>query len=148
MAASTTPIWSQETYLMMYNGSGYEQLVCIKSYPDLGGEPEQIQTTTLCEVKNHTYINGLQDTGSFEFTANYTKADYQKLLDAAAAGTQTYAVFFGSGRDTVIDSDNGAFYFEGELSCWPTGHGVNEAREITISISVASEVYFDEDPNA
>lgn len=142
-------IWSQESYLMQggADGAAYTQVIPIKTYPDLGGEPEQIQTTDLSQVKNHTYINGLQDTGAFQFTANYTTANWAAAKTAMDAGEQWYAVYFGSGRDETIDNTNGAFYFLGTMTAWPTGHGVNEAREMTVSISVASEVY-DEDPNA
>ena len=51
------------------DGSSYEKLVDIKDYPDLGGEPEMLQTTTLSD-KMHTYTPGIQSLEGMTFTAN------------------------------------------------------------------------------
>lgn len=143
-------IWSQETYLMVYNTttSAYEQVICIKDFSDLGSEPELLQTTTMCQVKNHTYIPGLQDNQSITFTANYEREDYARLLELADGTERNWALFFGTGRDEVIDNGNGAFYWPGVMSVWKTGQGVNEVQEMSFSISVADDIKFDEDPLA
>lgn len=141
-------MWTQETYLMWFNPttSEYEKLICIKSYPDLGGAPEQIETTTMCEVESRTYIKGLTDPGNLEFTANYTWADFQRLLQLSKMGEQTYALFFGSAKtpDTP-DFTEGAVFIPGELAVWLNGHGVQEVRELTISISPTRGILY-EDP--
>lgn len=143
-------IWSQETYLMHYNTttSAYEMVVCIKDYSDLGSEPDLLQTTTMCQVRNHTYITGLQDTDSITFTANYTVADYTKVLALADGEEHNWALYFGTGRDETPDNGNGAFYWPGELSVWKSGQGVNEVSEFQFAISVADDISFNDDPLA
>lgn len=132
--------WTQDVYLM-YDKAGdgsYKKLIDIKEYPDLGGEPEQIETTTLSELKNRTYIPGLQDPGSLQFTANYTKNGYEALQDVSDAGEGSFALWFGS--NGIPDGADGQFYWTGTLDAWLTGKGVNEVAEITLSITVSSEI--------
>ena len=69
MAISTYKI-----FLMMKETSTYTKLVDIKDFPDLGGAPEMLETTTLSD-KMQTYIPGIQSIDALEFTANYTKTD-------------------------------------------------------------------------
>ena len=79
------------------------KLLDIKSFPDLGGAPEQIETTTLSDAAK-TYIQGIQDQQALEFTANYTKTD----LDAVNA-LDTETIFWlefgtaGAGGIFTID---------------------------------------------
>ena len=70
MAISTYKIF------LMKKGAGdtYEKLVDIKDFPDLGGSPEMLETTTLSDGMQ-TYIPGIQSLDALEFTANYTKED-------------------------------------------------------------------------
>ena len=56
-------------------GGTYEKLVDIKDFPDLGGSPELLETTTLSN-RAQTYIHGIQSMDAMEFTANYDKASY------------------------------------------------------------------------
>ena len=73
MAISTYKI-----FLMKKSTSTYEKLIDIKEFPDLGGEPEMLETTTLSD-NMQTYIPGVQSLDALEFTANYTKEDFTKL---------------------------------------------------------------------
>ena len=112
----------------------YAKLVDIKDFPDLGGSPEMLETTTLSDAMQ-TYIEGIQSADALEFTANYTAADYNTLT--ALKGTQTpFAVYFG---DTGA---NGIFAFEGYLSVRVNGGGVNEVVGMTISIAPATAITF------
>ena len=56
------------------SGSTYEKLLDIKSFPDLGGAPEMLETTTLSDHMQ-TYISGIQSLDGLEYDANYTLAD-------------------------------------------------------------------------
>ena len=112
----------------------YTQLIDIKDFPDLGGAPEMLETTTLSDAMQ-TYIEGIQSADALEFTANYTKADYTALTDEAIKGQRVpYAVFFGD------DGTNGKFAFEGYLSVRVNGGGVNEVVGMTISIAPATAI--------
>ena len=123
------------TYLM-HKGTGdtYTKLVDIKDFPDLGGAPEMLETTTLSDAMQ-TYIEGIQSADALEFTANYTKEDYEKLI-ALKGERESYAVYFGE------EGEEGKFTFEGYLSARVTGGGVNEVRGMTISIAPATEITY------
>ena len=120
---------------LMHKGTGstYTKLVDIKDFPDLGGAPEMLETTTLSDSMQ-TYIEGIQSADALEFTANYTKADYEALVALKGANNQ-FAVFFND------DSTNGSkFYFSGYLSVRVNGGGVNEVVGMTISIAPSTAI--------
>jgi hypothetical protein len=120
--------------LMYKNGTGstYTKLIDIKDFPDLGGAPEMLETTTLSD-NMQTYIPGIQSLDALEFTANYTKADYTKIK--AMEGTDTaFAVWFGT------DGADGKFEFNGQISAFPVGGGVNEVVGMTISIAPSTPI--------
>ena len=112
MAISTYKI-----FLMQKNTSAWEKLIDIKEFPDLGGAPEMLETTTLSD-KMQTYIPGIQSLDSLEFTANYTLDEYKKLK--ALEGT------------------------EKEFAVWyANGGGTNEVVEMTITIAPSTVISMD-----
>lgn len=117
------------------SGSDYSKLIDIKDFPDLGGSPELLETTTLSD-KMQTYIPGIQSNDALEFTTNYTKTDYETL--AALADTEAdYSVWFGGTEAEGVvtpDGSNGKFSFKGKLSVHVNGGGVNEVVDMTITI--------------
>lgn len=114
------------------SGATYTKLIDIKDFPDLGGAPEMLETTTLSDAMQ-TYIEGIQSSDALEFTANYTKADYDSLLELKGK-EESYAVYFGE------TGANGIFYFKGYLSVRVNGGGVNEVVGMTISIAPSTEI--------
>lgn len=121
----------------------YEKLVDIKEFPDLGGEPEMLETTTLSD-NMQTYIAGIQSLDGLSFTANYDMTDFQKLK-ALEGQTNSYAVWFGgreSGGVVTPDGSNGKFEFDGQLSVYPVGGGVNEVVDMNISIAPSTPITF------
>ena len=137
------------TALMVKEGGVYKQVIPITSYPDLGGDPELIQITTL-QHRRHVNVNGVQDSGSFQFGANYTAENYTRLSGLADAEKE-YSLWFGGtgeGDNFVPTGADGKFDFKGMLSFYVTGNGVNEARGITFSIAVSSEITFSADTNS
>ena len=56
----------------------FEKLIDIKDFPDLGGAPEMLETTTLSDPMQ-TFIPGIQSLDALEFTANYTKDAFDSL---------------------------------------------------------------------
>ena len=122
--------------LMYKVSSTYEKLIDIKSFPDLGGAPEMLETTTLSDSMQ-TYIPGIQSLDGLEFEANYTLTDFKKLK--ALEGKETeFAVYFG---DEGVD---GKFTFKGSLSVFPVGGGVNEVVDMTISIAPSTPITMEE----
>lgn len=125
------------------SGSSYEKLVDIKSYPDLGGTPEMLETTTLSD-KGQTFIPGIDSADALEFTANYTKSDYETLL-ALKGQEADLAVWFGgteSGGVFTPTGTDGKFQFKGYVSVVANGGDVNAVREMTISITPSSAVEY------
>lgn len=121
----------------------YEKLVDIKEFPDLGGEPEMLETTTLSD-NMQTYIAGIQSLDGLSFTANYDMTDFQKLK-ALEGQNNSYAVWFGgqeSGGVVTPDGSNGKFEFDGQLSVYPVGGGVNEVVDMNISIAPSTPITF------
>ena len=136
MAISTYKI-----FLMMKETSTYKKLVDIKDFPDLGGAPEMLETTTLSD-KMQTYIPGIQSLDALEFTANYTKTDFT-TLKALEGQEKEFAVWFGaseSGSTLTPNGSDGKFEFKGQLSVFPVGGGVNEVVDMTITIAPSTPI--------
>lgn len=127
------------------DGSQYEKLIDIKSFSDLGGAPEMLETTTLSNAMQ-TYIPGIQSLDALEFEANYTKADYTKLK-ALEGKDQQYAVWFGGtgeGETLTPTGSDGKFKFKGQLSVYPVGGGVNEVVNMNINIAPSTPITLDD----
>lgn len=128
---------SYKSFLMKKGtGETYEKLVDIKDYPDIGGSPETLETTTLSDSMQ-TYINGIQSSEAMEFTINYTSDIYDTISEMADTETD-FAIWFGgteTGGVVTPTGDEGKFSFKGFISIRISGKGVNEVREAVISIA-------------
>ena len=116
-----------KSFLMQKNSSSWEKLIDIKSFPDLGGAPELLETTTLSDGMT-TNIMGIQSLDALEFECNYTKEDYAKLK-AMEGETKDFAVWLGgteAGGTVTPTGSDGKFEFKGQLAVYVNGGGVNE----------------------
>lgn len=125
-----------QTYLMKGTGTGenisYAKLIDIKSYPDLGGAPELLETTTLSDPMR-TNILGIQGNDAMEFTCNYTKDDYNTVK--ALEGTEQHlAIFFGE------NGADGKFTFDGYVSVRANGGDVNAVRDMTVTVAASTVI--------
>lgn len=136
MASST-----YKTFLMHKNSDAYTKLVDIKDFPDLGGSPELLETTTLSDPMQ-TYIEGIQSSDALEFTINYDLATYETLV--AMKGVETeFAIWFGGTETDGVATptgDDGKFAFKGYLSVRVVGKGVNEVKEAIVSIAPSTAI--------
>lgn len=135
-----------KSFLMVKNSSTWEKLIDIKSYPDLGGAPELLETTTLSDPMT-TNIMGIQSLDALEFECNYTLADYTKLKEMEGTDKE-FAVWLGgteSGGTITPDGSDGKFEFNGQLSVYVNGGGVNEVRNMTVSIAASTPITLGED---
>ena len=138
MAISTYKIF------LMKKGSTddtYAKLLDIKDFPDLGGAPEMLETTTLSD-KMQTYIPGIQSLDALEFTANYTLEDY-KAVQALADQECEFAVWFGGTESNNVvtpTGSDGKFEFKGRISAFPVGAGVNEVVDMTVTIAPSTPI--------
>lgn len=133
-------ISTYKVFLMKKEASTYKKLVDIKDFPDLGGAPEMLETTTLSDGMQ-TYIPGIQSLEALEFTANYDKDDYTTL--SALKEEQGYAVWLGgteSGGVVTPTGSEGKFEFKGILSVFVVGGGVNEVVDMTITIAPSTPI--------
>jgi len=114
----------------------WTKLVDIKDFPNLGGEPEQLETTTLSD-KMRTYIPGIQSTEALTFNANYDETTYDAL--ALLEGVEgDYAVWLGAsetGGVVTPTGNDGKFSFKGKLNVYVAGGGVNEVISMVITIT-------------
>ena len=141
MAVST-----YKSFLMVKTASTWEKLIDIKSYPDLGGAPELLETTTLSDSMT-TNIMGIQSLDALEFECNYTLADYTKLKEMEGEDKE-FAVWLGgteAGGKVTPDGSDGKFEFNGQLSVYVNGGGVNEVRNMTVSIAASTPITLGED---
>ena len=138
MASSTTPINTVGTYLLKGTGSGtitYAKLVDIKDYPDLFGETEQLEVTTLSDTIRK-YIAGLKNAGdSVNFLCNYTYSDFNTVHALDNGSPVKLRLAFG---DT--DGTEGYFDFEGYVSATLVGKGVNEVREFNVRVVLSTDI--------
>ena len=134
-------ISTYKTFLMVKKNDAYEKLIDIKDFPDLGGAPEMLETTTLSDGMQ-TYIPGIQSLDGLEFTANYDKDDYTELK-AMEGVEHEFAVWFGgteSAGKVTPTGENGKFNFGGQLSVFPVGGDVNKVVDMKINIAPSTPI--------
>ena len=107
------------------------KVVDIKDFPDLIGEPELLETTTLSDAQV-TNIPGIRGSDLLTFTCNYTSADFAQVKKDE--GKPLYYV--------LAFSDGSSFDWQGQHTCGMPGKGVNEVVDFTINIAVSSPVNF------
>ncbi len=107
------------------------KVVDIKDFPDLIGDPNLLETTTLSDAQQ-TNIPGIKSADILSFTCNYTSADFATVNDAANK-EQYYVLAF---------SDGSQFSWKGQHTCGLPGKGVDEVIEFTINIAASTSVEF------
>lgn len=131
------------TFLMIKESETWNKLIDIKDYPDLGGSPERIQSTTLSN-KQHTYELGVQDIGEMQVMANYESEEYDRIKAYDDDEEHDFAFWFGgeesNGGVMTPTGEDGKFSFKGKLTCYVSGGGVNEIRNIMISLSNSTDI--------
>ena len=127
MAISTLGV----TLKMGTSAEALEKVVDIKDFPDLIGDPNMLETTTLSDAAV-TNIPGIRSSDMLTFTCNYTKADFTAVNEQANTPLH-YALEF---------SDGSKFTWQGQHTCGVPGKGVNEVIEFTINIAASTPVEF------
>ena len=108
-----------------------EKKVDIKDFPDLIGDPNLLETTTLSDAAQ-TYIPGIKSTDLMTFTTNFTKTDFQ-ACKADEGKNLFYSLEF---------SDGAKFTWQGQHTMGVPGKGVDEVIEATINIVPSTSVEF------
>ena len=127
MAISTLGV----TLKMGESAQALEKVVDIKDFPDLIGDPNMLETTTLSD-EAVTNIPGIRSSDMLTFTCNYTKADFTAVNEKANTALY-YSLEF---------SDGSKFTWQGQHTCGVPGKGVDEVIEFTINIAASTAVEF------
>lgn len=127
MAISTLGV----TLKMGESAEALEKVVDIKDFPDLIGDPNMLETTTLSDAAV-TNIPGIRSSDMLTFTCNYTKDDFT-AVNGKANKPQYYSLEF---------SDGSKFTWQGQHTCGVPGKGVDEVIEFTINIAASTPVEF------
>lgn len=135
------------TFLMQNTGTSgtpsWEKLIDIKTQPAMGGDREQLETTTLSNYMR-TYIPGIEGNDQKNFTANYDKTAFE-TLKALKDQELDLAVWFGgtqSGGEITPTGTDGKFAFKGYVDVYANENDVNVVREMTVNVTVSSEIAF------
>ncbi len=101
------------------------ELCKIKTYPQLNGEREQIESTDLTD-EAQTFVPGVQSVENMQFTANFTTASYQSLKTNALKDGFFELDFGGNaGAKATWEGQYDVYVNEGE---------VNGLIEMTITV--------------
>lgn len=145
-AVETSTIHSALMYVSATSGTNpvvetWSKVCCIKDYPDMGGTPSAIECTTLCDEQQR-FVEGVKSGEQLSFTANYTASDYS-AIQALASAKHKFGLWFGANAQGEPDGHDGKFEFEGTISVSLVGKGVDEVREMLITITPSTGVSFD-----
>lgn len=111
------------------DGEVYTDLTDLQEIPDMGGETESIEITTLADAA-HMYTNGIKSYGdSLEFSFLYASAQFDTLN--ALTGSVGWKVSL---------PDNTACTFSGSCSVKLNGVGVNDVLTYVLAIKPDSEM--------
>lgn len=150
-AAPTDKLYSTyKTFLMQGTGSGtltYAKLCDIKTYPDMGGSPDMIDMTTLSN-RSKIGVPGIQNNDAMQFTLNYNPTVYSTLHALADGNAYHFAIYFGGSENVSTGvvtptGDDGKFTFDAMLDVFVSGKGVNEGREMTLTLTPTTDIAFD-----
>lgn len=114
------------------DGTVWEKLTPIKSYPALGGEREQIESTDL-EDEAQTFVPGVQSVETMSFTANYLLTTYLAVKAKAMTDLQ-YRLTMGK------DGVDGVATWSGQHDVYKNEGEVNGVREMTIVVYPSTKI--------
>lgn len=118
------------TALSMKSGSesGFTEIEGLQAVPEIGGDPEQVDVTTLKDA-NKKYISGIQDMDSLEFTFLYDKAVFTKLKAVQTSGKEA--------KFELSYPDGAKCTFTGGVTVKMGSGEVNGAYQFTLSVTVS-----------
>lgn len=111
--------------------SSVAKKVDIKSFGDLIGDPNMLETTTLSDDAQ-TFIPGIKQQNSIQFVCNYTKTDFTTVK--ADENTELYF--------ELTFSDSSKFTWQGQFTLGVPGKGVDEVMEFTINVIPSTPLTF------
>lgn len=113
------------------DGTAWNKLCPIQSFPALGGAPEQIDVTDL-EDEATTSVPGVQSQDAMEFGANYTPETYA-AVKAKEGKSLKYRLKLKGGTAGVAT-------WGGQHTVYMNEGEVNGSLKMTISVSPSSKI--------
>lgn len=132
VSTATTTLKYTTDLVAPYDTPAPTKLCDITNYPDLGASPSKLDTTDLSQAKYKTNILGLQEIPDLTFEANYDETTYNTINGLTA--TYHFVLEFGAA--------DGKFEWDGQISIFANGGGVDEVRKMTITCSAATPITF------
>lgn len=121
---------SKDTKLgMKTTGSTFKDLEGLQSVPEIGGDPEQVDVTTLVDATKK-YIAGIQDMDSLEFTFLYDNAVFKELKAVQTSGKEA--------EFKITYPDGSTCTFKGGVTIKMGGAEINGAFQFTLAVTVSS----------
>lgn len=114
---------------MKTTGSTFKDLEGLQSVPEIGGDPEQVDVTTLVDATKK-YIAGIQDMDSLEFTFLYDNTVFKELKAVQTSGKE--ADF------KITYPDGSTCTFKGGVTVKMGGAEINGAFQFTLAVTVSS----------
>ena len=104
----------------------------IKTYPQLYGAPEQLETTDM-EDTMQTFVLGVQSVEQMQFTMNYDKTAFETLQGNSNTDMFYQLEFGNAGAD-------GIFSWKGQHSVFINDGAVNGIREMTLTVAPSTAI--------
>lgn len=128
------------TFLMKKTGESWAKMFDIKDHPDLFGDPEMLESTTMSD-RSQTFALGVEQIDTLAFTGNYDYTEFQTLKQGENTEGD-FAVWMGGTENadgTVTPTgENGKFAWKGMYRMKVAGKGVNEIRDMVATFSLKS----------
>lgn len=131
----TTPTVVQESEKNSFSATKYKKLADITDFPDLIGERERIDSSSMSETQR-TYEQGLSDSPSEAFTAKYNKANYLNIENLNK--TNGLNALYGFCL-FMENAENSVFTWVGSLGVGLNGAGIAELVTMPINIAFATK---------
>ena len=130
MSTTITGVSTEGTTLKWGEAASLTKVIDIKSFGDLGGTPNMLETTTMTDSAQ-TFISGILQNGEIPFTCNFNQTTYAAVK--ADAGKQlNYELALGDGGDA------GVFEWTGEHRIRFLGKDVDNVLEAEVTVAPSS----------
>lgn len=118
-------------------------IYCIKDFPEIdpAGNPDQVETTTLCDTY-HQNIDGLKNFADpLEFTANYDETIFN-TLNGFGTTSKAVDILLCSGESDTTGANGKFSITAAQISVKLNGAGVGDVLEMIISVKPKSDISF------
>lgn len=133
LAGATVVDGDYRQYSVSNLPTSYVKVADITDFPDLIGETENIESTTMSD-RQRTYEQGLQDTPTDSFSAQFNRTVYESLQDLIDKNGRNAKYRFC----LLISDSKSVFDWVGSINIGLGGGAINEIISMPLSISFAT----------